>query len=243
MKEEDSNKRVQEIKEMLEKSHGREFTWEEATKAFWDIKNIARLMLDMATREIEREKLLKESPKGFHLKDGGQCSICETHVSEENSWFDKYGIKCMICQKAIDTKIIPGSIAKDKESWYSSHELGSYFNIRGADLNKYLKQSLLKSRIIPGKGKNGHLQLFLMKDNKDVLPPKKLLKSRIIKIMHKGEEYHTLENWYEFMDEKILKKLAKYRIIECLKETFAKPIPDGGRLLAKSINPIFDIKK
>ena len=148
----------------------------------------------------------------------------------------------MTCQEAVNAKIIPGSVAKNKESWYSKTELGTYFNIRGADLSRYIKQSILKDRIVYGKEKKIHRQLFLIKDNKDVLPPKKILKSRMVKVMHKGEEYSTHENWYEYMDEKLLKKLAKYKIIECLKETFAKPIETGGRFLVKKVNPLFSLK-
>lgn len=232
------DKKIQNIKDILEKEHGREFTWEEATKAMRDIENLARIAFNIATEELKRQERLKEFPKGFHLNNGGPCLICGNRTSEENSWFDKYGLKCMVCQKAINAKIIPSSIAKNEESWYSTSDLGSYFNIRGADLNRYVKQSILKSRIILGEGKKVHLQLFLMKDNIGVLPPKKLLQSRIVKIMHKGEEYQTQEYWYEFIDHKLFKRLEKYKIMECLKETFAKPIQEG-HLLCKTVNPIF----
>lgn len=237
----DSDKKIQNIKNILEKSHGREFTWEEATQAQWDIEKFARIVFDVAQEDFRRQKLLKEHPKGFHLDSGGSCQICGTHVLGENSWFDKYGLKCVICQKAIDAKIIPASVAKDKESWYSSGDLISYFNIKGADLNKYIKQSILKNRIVPDEGKKMHLQLFLIKDNKDVLPPKKLLQSRPVKVMRNDEEYFTQEYWYEYIDEKLAKRLAKYKIIECLKETFTKPMKTG-RFLHKQINPIFAYK-
>lgn len=236
-----SDKQIQNIKDILEKSHGREFTWQEATQAVRDIQTLARITLTVATEELRREKLLKESPKGFHLDCIGPCEICGTHVSGKNSWFDKYGLKCMICQKAIDDKIIPGSVAKNKEIWYSTGDLASYFNIKGADLTKYVKQSFLKSRIIQNERKRVHIQLFLMKDNKDVLPPKKLLESRTVKIIRNGVEYYTDEQWYEFLDLKLLKRIEKYRILECLKESFAKPM-DRGRFLVPKINPIFSFK-
>ncbi len=83
-----------------------------------------------------------------------------------------------------------------------------------------------------------HFQVFLIKDNKDVLPPKKLLKSRTVKTLWKGEEYFTQEYWYEFIEPKLAKQLQKYKIVECLKETLAKPIK-SGRFLTKGIKPIF----
>ncbi len=239
--EEPSEKEIQNIKDILEKDQGKEVTWEDATKAMWDIRNFARIMYELYGEETRRQDRLKENPKGFHVENGGTCSICSGSASKENSWFDKYGLKCMPCQKAINAKIIPGSIAKDKESWYSKYDLASYFNIKGADLNRFIKQSLLKDRIIAGEGKKVHFQIFLMKDNNDVLPPKKFLKSRTVKVMHKGEEYFTQESWYEFADEKLIKRLAKYKILYSLPEMLSKPI-DSGRLLCKQPNPLFSMK-
>lgn len=83
-----------------------------------------------------------------------------------------------------------------------------------------------------------HSQLFLIKDNKDVLPPKKLLKSRITKIIKDGEEYFTQEHWYEFFDHKLLNRLKKYKIMHYWGESFAHPV-QGGRLLFKEIYPLF----
>lgn len=238
----DEAKKIQNIKNVLEKDHGREFSWEEATQAHWDMKRFAELLYEMVQEEHRKQNLLKENPNGFHLDGAGaSCLICSNHASGENSWFDKNGLKCMPCQKAIDAKIIPASVINNNDSWYSKYDLESYFNIKGADLNRYIKQSLLKSRIIPSEGKKVHFQMFLIKDNKDVLPPKKLFQSRPVKIMRNGEEYFTTEYWYEYLDEKLAKRLAKYKIIECLKETFTKPM-NTGRFLHKGINPLFSYK-
>lgn len=234
-----SDEFIKKAKNIIEKIHGREFTWEEATEAYNGFETIVAILCEAAIEEHSREQLLAKFPKGFHIDGNGSCMLCNKSVSNENSWYDKYGLKCMICQKAINTKVIPGSTATDKESWYSLHELGSYFNIKGADLKKYIKQSILKSRIIQDEKKNVHLQIFLIKDNKGVLPPKNLLESRTIKVMHNGEEYFTQEPWYEYIDLNLFERLRKkYRIFNCLQETFAKPI-DRGRFLYKNMNPLF----
>lgn len=180
----------------------------------------------------------------FIWKKGGTCLICGEYAPEENSWFDKNGVKCLPCQRAIDEKVIPVSVIEKRESWYSQRDLERYFNIKGADLNKYIKNGLLKNRIIKGDKKKIHFQVFLMKDNKDVLPPKKLLKSRTVTVIHKDEEYLTQEEWYDHADEKLIKRLAKYRIIECLKETLQKPISGGRFWVPKNgINPLFFFKR
>lgn len=239
---EPSDQEIQEIKTLLEKQHGRDFSWEEATKAAWDLRNLVTVLYDIFIEVERREDMLKELPKGFHLDRSCMCLICGETVSNEKSWYDKYGIKCMTCQKAINKKIIPVALAINKKNWYSKYDLESYFNIKGALLTKYVKQGVLKDRIIPGENKKVHLQLFLIKDNKDVLPPKKLLKSRIVKIIRDGEEYITQEYWYEFADQKLLDKLKKYKIIQYLQESFSQPIEEG-RFLIKDINPLFSYKQ
>lgn len=246
MKEEKepTEKQIQEIKSNLEKQHGREFSEDEARTALWDLRRLAHIMYEAFNVDCKWKELLEQNPKGFHLEDGGTCEICRDHTSGENSWFDKHGVKCMPCQRAINEKVIPTSVIKKKDSWYSKRDLEHYFNIKGADLSRYIKQSVLKDRIIKGETKKVHLQLFLMKDNKGVLPPKNLLKSRTVEIIHKGEPYLTQEEWYEYGDIKLLKRLAKYRIIECLKETLQKPFDTGGRLLVpkSGVNPLFSLK-
>lgn len=235
---EPTKKDIQEIKAALEKQHGREFTEKEAIQAIWDIRHLARIGYERIQEKSRRDDLLKKNPKGFHWEEAGACELCGDMTSGENSWLDKYGLKCMLCQKAINSKKVPGSIIEKKESWYSKYELEMFFNITGPDLTKYLKSGFLKERFVAGDKRTKHLQLFLLKDNKDVLPPKKLLKSRVVKVNHNGEEFFTTENWYEYADKKLLKKIAKYKIIHCLKDTLAKPI-NTGRFLWKGTNPIF----
>ncbi|MBP7540656.1 MAG: hypothetical protein KA802_12085 [Saprospiraceae bacterium] len=64
-----SDQNIQEIKALLEKQHGREFSWEEATKAAWDMESLSRIFFDVIMEEIRREQMLKESPKGFLKED------------------------------------------------------------------------------------------------------------------------------------------------------------------------------
>jgi hypothetical protein len=234
-------KQIQEIKDILEKEHGREFTWDEANTALYSLKMFADITFKIYETEIKRKELLKSHPKGFYLEEGGTCEICKTHAQKDKIWYDEFGVKCIACQNAINKKIIPTSIIKNKDSWYTKHELQTYFNIHGPDLKKYVKESLLKERLIIGEGGKIHFQLFLLKDNKDVLPPKKMLNSRVVKVMKNNEEYFTQEQWYEFADEKLINRLFKYKIIGCLKDTLSKPIV-SGRFYHKAINPIFGIK-
>lgn len=237
---EPTEKDIQEIKTILEKQHGREFSIEEASQALWDLKMFAQITYELWAVESQRKEKLLEYPKGFHIEGRGTCEICGDTASDENSWYDKHGLKCMYCQNAVNEKIIPVSV-KNKDSWYSQYDLAHYFNISRGELGKFIKQSFLNCRIVKGEGKKIHLQLFLLSDNKDVLPPKKLLKSRVVQVEKKGEMVFTDEYWYEYIDEKIARKIAQYRIALHLKELFAKPI-NSGRFYWTKTNPLFTLK-
>jgi hypothetical protein len=193
---------IEELKASIEKDQGRTITQEEATQAYQLIKLLAEISVENIFKESDRQKKLKDNPKGFHLEEGGTCGICGEYAKSENAWYDKNGIKCISCQKAIDKKIIPISVIKNKDSWYSKYELESYFNITRHDLNRYVKQGILKKRVVSLDEKRTHLDLFLISDNKNVLPPKKLLTSKIIKFEKDGEQYYTRAEWYECIDER-----------------------------------------
>lgn len=234
-------KHLADLKVLLEKEHSKPMTDEEVRQAYSLVKLLAEATVKNAFIEADRLTKLKDSPKGFHLEESETCVLCRQLAVKENSWYDKNGIKCIPCQKALDKKLIPVSVIKNTESWYSKHDLESYFNIGQTDLNKYVKQGLLKKRIIPANEKTVHLELFLISDNKDTLPPKKLLPSKIIQFEKDGEILYTHAQWYEFINEKGLRKLQKYKIGEILKETFAKPIKGGG-FYWKKINPLLTVK-
>lgn len=219
---EPSNETIQEVKTFLEKEQGRELSWEEATEAASLVNNLALVVFKNYMEDFRREEKLKEFPKGFHLERSGHaCAICECSMSTENSWYDKYGIKCMTCQNAIDKKIIPASVAKNRESWYSKYDLETYFNIKAPVLRKWINQNILKARTVLGKGNAVYLQLFLIKENKEMLPPKKFLKDHtFLEIRDDGKQGFILMPWYNFVDP--YKHLKEYKIMDYIRATFEK---------------------
>jgi hypothetical protein len=100
------DKAIQNIKDILEKEHGREFTWDEATEGLGSIKMLAKIVCEIAMEDSRRKELLKENPEGYHLRNGGICEVCYDHYSDKNTWYDKHGLKCINCQKAINDKVI-----------------------------------------------------------------------------------------------------------------------------------------
>lgn len=210
-----SHERIQQFKDLLEKKGGKEVSWEEASEGVYSLVRLVDLIFDSWVIDQKRKKKLEENPSGFHLEGNGYtCFICRGSFSNEETWYDKYGIKCIHCRDAVNKKIIPASIAKNEDSWYSKYDLQSLFNIDRHALGRFIKQGILKPRVIPGPNGKPHAYVFLIKDNKDTLPPKKLLESRSFKEEKDGKTWIHSEPWYRFVDPK--EHLKGYKIMDYL---------------------------
>lgn len=207
---------IKEFQDIYKKKYGKELSWEEASDSAHNLLGFVKVLYDQAVIEEKRKHRLEESPKGFHLEGiGYTCFICRNSISNEETWYDKYGIKCLVCQKSIDKRIIPASVAKNEDSWYSKYDLEDRFNIDRHAMNRFIKQGVLKPRIVPGESGRPHVYLFLVKDNKDTLPPKETTKSQLVKEIDKdGKEWFHSEPWYRFVDPH--KALKGYKIINYL---------------------------
>lgn len=212
-----SNEKIQEMKDLLEKKGGKEVSWEEASDASYRLSGFVELMFDCWKEDKRREKKLEEFPNGFILDSHGYtCAICHNGTAMGQNWYDKYGIKCTICQEAINKKEIPPSLAKNRDSWYSSLDLQSSFNVDRHGLNRWIKQGIIKARTVSYNGKGVHCLLFLIKDNKGFLPPKKLVDSKLVSETDKdGKTYHHSEPWYKFVDPH--EYLKGYKIMDHLR--------------------------
>jgi len=184
-----SSKLIKEFQDICEQEYGKKLTGEQASEAAHDIVGFYKLLWDIDVRERMRKDQLKEHPKGFHLDDGGtyNCCVCRQYISDKQAWYDKNGIKCIICQKALDKKIIPASACRNRDSWYALWELEDYFGLKYQTAKKFVRQGKLKSRIVPNSEGKVHCELFLIKDNLSVLPEKP--KSFLVK--DEDGKYHT----------------------------------------------------
>ena len=182
----------------------------------WNMERMAAFGKDWEEKEKARAKKLEENPKGFHLEGAGYtCFICGYSTPEGDNWYDKWGIKCLVCQWAIDHNEIPPSLAKHKDTWYKKYDFEHYFNVKGATLNKWVREGIVKVRTVSKYGERVHAQLFLIKDNKDFLPPKKLLESQRGKVVENGKEQVRMLPWYCFGDPREL--LKDYKIMNYLR--------------------------
>lgn len=182
----------------------------------WQIEQMGKFVKEWEEKEKVLAEKLEANPNGFILEGVGRtCAICGEGSREDGSWYDQYGLKCLVCQKAIDDGEIPASLAKDKDSWYRKFDLEYNFNVKGTTLRKWIKDGLLKARTVSHYGKGVHAELFLIEENKDFLPPKKLLEGRSVKYRKDGKDWYTTQKWYEFLDPR--EHLKGYKIMEYMR--------------------------
>ncbi len=208
-------KMIERFQEIYKKEYNKDISREEAYESAQNLLGLVKLLYNQAVKDKKRKLRLEKEPKGFHLEGQGYtCFVCGNSTSDEDTWYDKYGIKCMTCQRAIDKKVIPASMAKNKNSWYSKYDLESRFNIDRHAMSKFIKTGILKPRIIRNENGSPHTYLFLIKDNKEVLPPKKLTESEVVVENVDGKEWHRIEPWYRFVDP--YEHLKGYKIMDYL---------------------------
>jgi len=209
-------KAIKEFQEIYKKNFGKEISYDKASESARNLINLYKVLYDSEVEDLKRQKKLKEHPKGFNLEgEGYTCFICHQTISNQQAWYDKYGIKCPACQKAVNKRIIPGSIAKNKDSWYSTYDLESRFDINRHVLKHFIKEGILKPRIIKNESRGVHIYIFLIKDNKDTLPPKKLTESKLVKETKDGKEWFHSEPWHRF--EGATEKVRNYKIMDTLR--------------------------
>lgn len=240
-----NKKKVEEIRKdlisTLTETLGREPREDEVDDAHRFIQHFSSICYEFFKKEHSLKTKLKENPRGFQPNKGGSCVVCGSHFEAEKSWYDSNGHKCLNCQKAIDSEEIPLSVITDKESFYTKMELETYFNLKGPTLRKAVRDKFLISRQVMIE-KKIHLELFLIADNQETLPPKSMIVSKLKKVIRKGQTYVTVAHWYEYFSQEQLKALFKYRISELLCTTFSKPM-DRSRLLAPAnMNPLIKYK-
>jgi hypothetical protein len=207
----DSNFAVDRDRFCLTDEQGREFS-----DMKYRLEQMGKLADEWKEWEKQLTERLKANPNGFILEGVSRnCAICGQGSKEDGSWYDKYGLKCMVCQKAIDEREIPASLAKDRDSWYSKWDLEHDFNIKSQTLKKWMKEGIIKSRTVSYYGNGVHTELFLIEDNKDFLPPKKLLKSHSVSEVKDDKTWTHMEPWYRFVDP--FKHLKGYKIMNYMR--------------------------
>jgi len=132
---------------------------------------------------MDWEARLEQEPKGFPVDvEFKPCPICGCFTTEQNSWFDKNGLKCLTCQTAIKKRVIPAGVCKDRIKWFSEQDLKNNFQLSTIECNKLLKQGKIKPRnIMTLDGKSLYFRVFIERENRE------FVHEYFIKVIKKGE--------------------------------------------------------
>lgn len=200
-----SEKSIKEFQEIFKNKYGKELSYNEAAEAGEQLVSYFKLLQDCVIRDLQRKKKLAEFPNGYSFTDGGiyNCGICYTQVKDDQLWYDKWGVKCLACQDAVNKKIVPGKICHNSELWYATWEFDSCFKLKAPTVRKLTRQGVLKARTIPGNG----FKVFIVKENADTLPPKNLVESRVVQV---GNNTFSSQRWYEYKNPE--EALKDYKI-------------------------------
>ena len=209
----------------------KEFDWEKAYEFADRMQRLSEVGFEIWKEDQHRQRKLKDFPKGFPLEGQGYtCHICHHTCWEGEAWYDKDGIKCMTCQTGVERGDIPATLAndEDRESWYSVYDLERAFAIKGKVVRKWVKTGVLKARTITREGRMP-MHFFLIEENKDVLPPKELVKDKFVKEKTKdGKDSFYHAPWYQFVNP--AEHLKGYKIVEHLQQLSEGDFGSHGKL-------------
>lgn len=161
-----SQKSIDEYKEIFKKEYGKELTDAEAYESAHNLVNFFKILMEGAEEDFRRKRRLKKEPDGFYL-DGGpySCLICRQNIPVGQAWYDQWGQKCSLCQKAVKERIVPGFVCRARDSWFATWELKSKFKIHPATARKMVRLGQLKARIVPAENGAPYEYVFLKKEN------------------------------------------------------------------------------
>ncbi|HSW88911.1 MAG TPA: hypothetical protein VLG12_07145 [Candidatus Saccharimonadales bacterium] len=133
-----------------------------------NLVQLARVSGKVQREENARKRRLEKEPKGFPISFGS-CHICNTGLEYTSGWYDKYGFKCLNCQRATDSGILPPEVFEEENSWYNSWHIESEFHIPAPTIKKLVKQRILKPRIVKSDSGRDHAYVFMALENNDLL--------------------------------------------------------------------------
>lgn len=206
------------LKKTLEQNENRAFSDEEVYEVAEFMYKFSRMAIELVSDERDWKNKLKEFPNGYEFKEKGyQCRLCGGG-GEEGMWYDKYGLKCLHCQKAVESGLIPGELTGDAESFYSELDLEYYFNVNSKHRTVWMNKGIIKARDISFYNdiSKRYKRLFLMSDNVGFLPPKEMLRfSDTVIEEREGEMIEHHLRWYQCCDP--FEYLKEFRIMKYLR--------------------------
>ncbi len=161
------NEQIESFKKLWKKEYDVDLTDAQAFEYSNNLLGFFKTLLQIDSRMRQWNERLKNEPKGFAIPYEGtyNCCVCQQYATSENGWYDQYGIKCLVCQKAVEDGTIPGTVCSDKESWWSVHDLKRMFSWYHTTTYKKARAGELKARIIKSPEGANYYYVFLKAEN------------------------------------------------------------------------------
>jgi len=167
-----SKERIAEFKKLFQEKSDREITDAEAYEGAHNLVGFFEVLLECEQRDRQRQRRLKKEPEGFTLDDGEYtCSICHQQQAKGEIWYDKFGITCALCRKAVQTGAVPAFACEQRNSWYPMWQLEDKFGIKHPTARKLVREGKLKARIVLAENGKPYEYIFLKKENPEFVDP------------------------------------------------------------------------
>lgn len=155
------------LRKILKEDYDADLTDQELYESAFNLVGLSEVLLKCAHKDILSHLRLEKEPNGYQPEgdDETKCVLCGYYKPASDCWIDKYGLKCRLCQKAITDGIIPGSICRNKEAWFSMEGLKNKFEILPNTAKSLMRKGELKARVIINDAGEPHFTVFLREDN------------------------------------------------------------------------------
>lgn len=163
-----SDERLEEFKRIFKKNHNHEFKDNnEAREAVENLVGFMELLWEVHIEGERRREKLIEHPDGFPIDNDGvyTCFVCCTSITTENGWYDKYGLKCLNCQRATNLGILPPCVFEDRKSWFSLRKLQTELSFHSSKIKELIRSNKLKARIVFNNNNQPYYYVFLYHEN------------------------------------------------------------------------------
>lgn len=134
---------------------------------------LARIAAEHDGRERIRAKKLVDNPDGYFLQDsdgnGYSCGICRKSMRGSETWWDLNGLRCEDCQRNIKAGVIPVSLLKDYDEWFSLSDTWYMYKIRSNTVQKMVRDNLLVARDLKDEHGKIYCTVLLKDENEEFL--------------------------------------------------------------------------
>ena len=183
-----SQKLLDQFKALMKKK-GREYkSDDEARGEAQSLVNYVEFAYEVAKKEVRRKNKLKDHPKGYPIDEDGTygCFLCSAAITRDSGRYDKYGFKCLDCQRAVDKKLIPVRVLKDRESWFADWQIQSDYGVHPATRGKLRRQGLLHGIDLKTKEGLVYYTVFLCSDNQEFLKKYPKKEKKTVEFIYSG---------------------------------------------------------